>query len=518
MLESADRPADAADMRKLAGEMEGRLDRLSWNGRFFTHWVPEDPDFKPDFGVDQSGQVSLSNAYSLNRGIAREKARAILDTYRSIRREMPSSSPGEFYSIFPPFAKGFGAEESVWEYVNGGVLACTAGELARGAFENGEEEYGMDVLKRLIGIARSHRDFVPGILRGKEAVRPKTEFSPIDLRALANCDTGKGTEDVPGWVDEPGNYLLDFPEGAQTFRGVSFQVLEGVNCGGRVCVGLSHMSRYAARVQVPIHRGCNSFYLLHACSGNALTPGRLVVHYEDGVREVVNMERGVNLDGFWAPMEADEFNLRYGILKQDVMQIAWRGRSPQIDNVCVWITAFTPQRQQQPIASFELESMEGDSKWFVLGITLSDQPAFLPPWSDVSTGMPNNWGAGCVTAALLEGLAGVVDARAGMRAIRLSPRWEAAKVRTAEVAVRYPASDGYCAYTYHAREKGLEIAFTGNAEVFETQIQLPLGRKVARVRLDGDVVETKIVKVGASSYVALPQAGAGTHNLNIDYA
>src|SRR5208282_3846512 len=95
------------------------------------------------------------NAYSINRGISHEKCVAILKTYQRIRREMPPGSPGEFYGIYPPFFKDFASNQPglVWEYVNGGVLSCVAGELARGAFEHGFEEYGADILRRQKAIA-----------------------------------------------------------------------------------------------------------------------------------------------------------------------------------------------------------------------------------------------------------------------------------------------------------------------------------------------------------------------------
>ncbi len=49
----------------------------AWNGDFYTHWIAENPEYKPDVGVDMSSQVSLSNAYALNRGISHEQVRFI---------------------------------------------------------------------------------------------------------------------------------------------------------------------------------------------------------------------------------------------------------------------------------------------------------------------------------------------------------------------------------------------------------------------------------------------------------
>jgi hypothetical protein len=112
MLDRAERAQDAGEMRKLADELEERLNRIAWNGRFYTHWVAEDPEFRPDLGVDMSSQVSLSNAYSLNRGIQPQQAAAIINTYAAIRKEMPATSPGEFYSIYPPFAKASGRSKA----------------------------------------------------------------------------------------------------------------------------------------------------------------------------------------------------------------------------------------------------------------------------------------------------------------------------------------------------------------------------------------------------------------------
>ena len=517
-LDRSDRAEDGAAMRKLAAEMEERLNRIAWNGRFYTHWVAEDPGFKPDLGVDMSSQVSLSNAYSLNRGIGPQQIKAIIETYQSIRSEMPSTSPGEFYSIYPPFSKGFGPEQSMWNYVNGGVLACTAGELARGCLQHGYEEYGAGILNRLHEITKRHRDFLPGILRGKQPERPPTQFTPVDLSAQANCDTGKGAEGVPGWVNDPRLYLIDFPTGRQEFRGVPFHIASSQDNGHRVCIGLSSAPHYATKVDVSVHQRCQCFYMLHACAGDALTMGKLTIHYADGSKEAQYIERGVNVGAFWMPEEADEFDIRRGTLKLDRMQIAWRGSSPLIENVGVWIASFVPRRADVPIAALEMESAADDSKWLVVGVTLSDMPPFLPPWNDVSTGMPNNWGAGCVTAALIEGLAGVEDTGAGLRTVRLTPRWLAAGAPSAEVTVRYPSSSGYCAYRYRTHERGLEMEFTGNAQSFEPQILLPRDRKAKAVRLDGQSVEPHQRTIEASTYLVLPQTGVGIHRLEVDFA
>jgi len=517
MLDRAERGGDAGEMRKLADELEERLNRISWNGRFYTHWVAEDAEFRPDLGVDMNTQVSLSNAYSLNRGIRRQQAAAIINTYAAIRKEMPATSPGEFYSIYPPFAKGFGSEQAIWDYVNGGVLACTAGELARGCFQHGYEQYGVDILRRVHEITKRHRDFLPGILRGKQPERPPTNFVPLDLSAQANCDTGKGVDGIPGWVDEPNNYLIDFPSGEQSFRGVTFQIASAEKNSHRVCIGVSSSPKYAARTEIPVHQPCRSFYLLHAGSGREATLGKLTIHYEDGSKQIEYMERGVNVGSFWAPQDL-EFNNRYGALAQERMQVAWRGKSGLIENVGVWIASFEPHKSDAVVASLELESMETGCKWFVIGITLSDMPAFLPPWSDVSSGMPNNWGAGCVTAALLEGLAGIEDTGAGFRAARISPRWLAAGTNQAQVSVRYPASRGYVLYHYLREGNTITLDCTSCADKAMLRVPLPPGSRITNVLLNGKAVASRVETVEQTEYIIAEVDARGAHRLKLEFA
>jgi hypothetical protein len=516
MLDHAKRGQEAQEMRKLADELEERLNRISWNGRFYTHWVPEDGEFHPDLGVDMSSQVSLSNAYTLNRGIAQQQARAIIQSYEEIRKQMPDTSPGEFYSIFPPFQKGFGKEQCIWDYVNGGVLACTAGELARGCFQHGYEHYGVDILRRVHEITKRHRDFLPGILRGKQLERPPTDFLPLDLRAQANCDTGKGSDDVPGWVDEPNNFLIDYPTGAQSFRGVPFQIASADGNGHRVCIGVSSLPRYSAKTQVPVHKSCRTFYLLHACSGHSSTLGKLTIHYEDGDKQVEYIERGVNVGSFWAPDDG-EFNNRYGDLAQQRMQVAWRGKSGLIDNVGVWIAGFEPHKSDAVIASLELESMETGSKWLVIGITLSNMPPFLPPWSDVSGGMPNNWGAGCVTAALLEGLAGIEDTGAGFRTARVSPRWLAAGASEVQVSVRYPASRGYVLYHYREEGNTITLDYTSCADKATLRLPLPAGRRVKSGLVNGISVDLRTETIEVTEYAIAELEGRGVHLMQLEF-
>jgi hypothetical protein len=144
-------PDQAEQWKDQARAIMRRLNELSWNGRFFTHFVPENPGFRP-VGVDPEEQLSLSNAYALNRDVLDERqGRAIVESYFS-RRDFEQAF-AEWYSIDPPFPLGsYGMAgrrgERPGEYVNGGIMPLVGGELARGAFRYGAEPYGLDILRR----------------------------------------------------------------------------------------------------------------------------------------------------------------------------------------------------------------------------------------------------------------------------------------------------------------------------------------------------------------------------------
>jgi len=130
-----------------AETLKSKLNKISWNGRFYTHFVKLTPVEIP--GVDEKTQLSLSNPMAINRGVTTHKmAGSIISEY--LRRKEQRNLAYEWFSIDPPFPDGiFGDEKLVaGAYINGGIFPLAGGELARAAFEHGFEEYGVDILKR----------------------------------------------------------------------------------------------------------------------------------------------------------------------------------------------------------------------------------------------------------------------------------------------------------------------------------------------------------------------------------
>lgn len=137
--------------RVQADEIQQRLMQLSWNGNFLTHFVPEDTQWQAP-GVAMGDQLSISNAYALNRGVLNgADAQALLHTYY-VRGQNRPDVILPWFSIDPPFPAGaYGMAgrkgELPGEYVNGGIMPLVGGELARGAFAYNSEAFGFDTLR-----------------------------------------------------------------------------------------------------------------------------------------------------------------------------------------------------------------------------------------------------------------------------------------------------------------------------------------------------------------------------------
>lgn len=138
--------AKADGWERRAAALKAAIFRHLWNGRHFIH----QKFFDGDRGIDdkEGERLSLSDAYALNRGIlSGDQARSIVDEYRARRKSAKSFA--EWFSIDPPYSPTFASHEA-GTYVNGAISPFTAGELARGAFECGREEYAWDVLSRFM--------------------------------------------------------------------------------------------------------------------------------------------------------------------------------------------------------------------------------------------------------------------------------------------------------------------------------------------------------------------------------
>lgn len=128
-----------------ADQLRERINRLCFNGQFYTHQVLLQP---VDTGIDEKTILSMSNTYDINRGLpTHDMAVRIIDTYRARREQRRDTHFAEWFTIDPPYPKFHKFDPG--EYVNGGIASFVAGELAKAAFHHGREAYGADILRRM---------------------------------------------------------------------------------------------------------------------------------------------------------------------------------------------------------------------------------------------------------------------------------------------------------------------------------------------------------------------------------
>jgi hypothetical protein len=524
MLERAGQPEEAARFRQRGKDVGDRLDRLSWAGTHFRHWVPEDDTIVRDLGVDERAQVSLSNTYSLNRGISHEEATAILRTYQRIRSSLPSGSPGEWYAIYPPFPKGFGEHSGTWQYVNGGVSPIFAGELARGAFAHGFEAYGADILSRVLDLAKEHGDHIWFAYTGAYPPVPEPKLRPIELSGQANMDTGgRGAPGVPGWMATmPDDNLADLPTGPRTLGGIPFLIADPAANDRRVAIAVSHRPGFPERAEVPVGRKAGSIYVLHTTgdNGNTKLAGAITFVYEDGSDATQYVVRDGNVAHWWYPSLEGKWPEGYGQPRlPPLVKLAWTGRNQACPTVGLFWYGVDNPHPEKVVKSVAFSSTLDRAIYAVLGLTVSDQ-ALNQRAPEVSFGGPDNWAAAAVVYALVEGLAGVVDEDVAYRVAAVSPRWPAAGTNAATVTVHYPASNGYVSYDYRHDPTTREIVLTvtGSGEEAECHLLLPAGVATAKVVTDGATpVDFTTSRVEASAYADFKVALPGPRTVRIRY-
>ncbi|HOK04431.1 MAG TPA: hypothetical protein PLN24_04155 [Victivallales bacterium] len=507
MLEYVGRKKEAKKYKNLSKKLLANLEKISWNGKFYKHHVSEDPSFKRDVGnTNENEQVTLSNAYSINRDIGLDKSIAIINTYKNIRKNMPKNSPGEFYNCYPPFEKGFGEHNSIWQYMNGGVSTIVAGELARGAFLCGEEEYAIDIMNRILNLADKYNGHLHVCFNGNPQKKaPDRNFDCLDLADFANVSTKWRKE--AGW-GEKGNDLSNLPTGRKTFLEIPFLLREKG-------IGLSEFrSGYHKEISLPLEKKFSSLYLLHTFSGHGTIIAELTLYYSDNTSESVYIQNKKNIGNWFMPDSEEiahmchEPKLEKGWPEY---QIAWRGSSGKFDNVGIYIWGLDNPHPEKEVSKISFSIMKNNTAYLVSGITLSDKPVWFQQ-SELSFGIPDAWGAAAIVYSLIEGLSGVTDKGIAFDNVEISPRWGFFEEKKVKVSVTYPASNGYVTYLWEKNLDEEKLIFTTSAE--KSLIRLPLtNKKHKNLFVNGKPVKFNIIKINEKLYIEANIYKKGVHKL-----
>jgi len=515
MLERAGYTDRAAIYKERGRGILQRLLALSWNGRFFTHFVDEDPDVKRNLGVDEKSQIAQGNMYSLNRGLPHPINVAIIETYIALRRQLPPGSPGEWYSIFPPFEKGFGLHDAKWQYMNGGIAGHAMGELARGAYESGYETYASDIMERMLDLGKKYGNHFYFAYTGSiPPPPPAPRFKSVDISAGANMDLrDKGGAAAFTWMDagrESGNDMRGLPTGNQVFQGIEFNVINPAKTDGRSVVAVSTKPGFPRQAEVPVHDTASAVYLLHSSSDNipSHVAGAMTFVYSDGTEASRYLIKGQEVTNWW-----------FSSLHNDRAGIAWWGPNPRSTKVGVCWAAIDNPNPRKEIAKLVFHAPLEGGIYAVIGVTLADRPHYVPPKGE-SFGGPDNWAAATGMAALVEGLAGVRNEGLAYSIVGLSPRWTSSSADSVGVTVALPASNGYVAYQYrhHAERKLIGLIFTGSGNEVQGHVLLPQGASTAdRVTVEGRASAFQISHIERSVYVDFTLSLPNVHTVNISY-
>jgi hypothetical protein len=515
MLVASGRKEEGLYYKQEAINVQDRLDKLAWNGHHYIHFVPEDPQFfqKRNIGKTKpETQISLSNAYALNRGISHLQALGILNEYQKIRGDMPKTSAGEFYNIYPPFENGFQKDGEMWEYMNGGVSSIVAGELAHGAFQHGYENYGVDILNRILNLARKHDNYLHGTYKGAMTKKTTCNFTTISLAKAANADfSGKAIAGIPGWNgDGEGNDATEIPLGQHLFLGVPFQIIDPIENNGKGCIVLSDdMEKdYQISTAVLVGKTAKTICLFHARSKGEMI-GMMTVRYTDG-STFVDYIHGDKIDNWWFPQDKPNF------------KVAWFGKNKKSPFVGLGITQIINPNPEKVIGAIEFFAMKNaKSRWMIAGLTLGDAEVEIKPKDNskegLSFGIPDRWGAAAVTYALLEGLAGIKDTATMFEKVKISPRWEASGEKEVSATVKYEASGGYIAYQYKFANNKLNINYTGTGTQADWEILLPRGRKPTAVRVNGNSKPLLYNQIESSEYLIFSVDNLGVSRIELDF-
>jgi len=491
--------AKATVYRKRGQDIMKNLTKLSWNGNFFTHFIDEDPTVKRNLGVDEKSQIAQGNMYSINRGLPHEMNVAIIKTYLKLKDNLPAGSPGEWYAIYPPFEKGFGPHGEKWQYMNGGVAGHAIGELAKGAYENGFETYGSDILNRLLELGKKYNSKIYFSYTGSIPPAPAAPvFTTLDISKQANMDLfDQGGKDVFTWMDvkkNTGNDMHNLPVGNQVFNNIQFQVIDPQKNQRKAVLAVSTRSGYPQQLEVPVNDTADAVYLLHSLSDNIQSKiaGGITFIYTDGTFESKYIFKDKDVTNWWFPS-----------LESDRAGVAWSGPNLKSTQVGVCWTAIDNPNPSKKIAKLRFSAPLEGGIYAVLAISLSDKPLYIKPKGE-SYGGPDNWAAANGMSALVEGLAGVKNTSLAYENAKLSPRWTSAGVDSVNVTVNLAASNSYISYQYKNNKKENEITLlvTGSGKVVNAHVLLPENIKTAKsVTVNNKPMEFTMSKIEGSDYV-----------------
>ena len=213
-------------------------------------------------------------------------------------------------------------------------------------------------------------------IQERQKVNETTNATTIDLKPFI---TAKLTEGPFGWKGNDDDNLSELPLGRHTYAGVPFDVSGSVQLiGGWL---KRYKKPYPAQVAgIPIERNCNRFHLLYGNGFITYTNfgtvvAKLVVHYENGTSNNLDLVAGENAFDWWNPLFKTGVPERWVRLAPGTER-AWTGSNPYIRkwqpelSLILYKTTFDNPQPELRVATVDYVSTETITSPFLVGLTV----------------------------------------------------------------------------------------------------------------------------------------------------
>jgi len=128
----------------------------------------------------------------------------------------------------------------------------------------------------------------------------------------------------------------------------------------------------------------------------------------------------------------------------------------------------------------------------------------------------DGWGSSAMLWALVEGLAGLVDAGRGWDRLSIAPRWLAAEIEEAEMSVGYPASARGVGYQFRALRGSITLEVEADGAHVRFHVLLPAGARARAVTAGSACVPFNDVAVEGSRYADFEAPVDGSKLFRVD--
>jgi hypothetical protein len=209
-------------------------------------------------------------------------------------------------------------------------------------------------------------------------------------------------------------------------------------------------------------------------------------------------------------------------LKTENSGVAWYGKNDISEGVGVSWCALNNPFPNKKIKSISFAAPEGNGIYTLFAITLSNQEHYIPV-KPTSYGGPDNWAASTAMSAMIEGLAGIKNAKSSeaYSSAIISPKWITTKADKVFVTARFAASKAYVSYKYFndTGKKQINLLLTGSGKNIKLHLLLPdAASEAITISKDGKAISFQnMMTPEGAKYVDSDIVLTGTSSIVIQY-